>query len=56
MRNISQRYLDAYLEHWDDLLRPPDEIPYWLPQWFWDAKERVRLQPGHPGAPRPDEG
>ncbi len=56
MRNISQRYLEAFLERWDDLLRPPGEIPYWLPQWFWDAKERVGLQPGHPGAERPDNG
>ena len=56
MRNISQRYLEAFLERWDDLLPPPGEIPYWLPQWFWDAKERVGLQPGHPGAERPDNG
>ena len=55
MRNISQRYLDAYRERWDDLLLPPDEIPYQLPQWFWDWKADVGLPPGHPGAVRPGD-
>jgi hypothetical protein len=53
MRNISQGDLTEYKERWDDLLRPPDDIPYWLPEWFWGWVEKVGVQPGHPGATRP---
>jgi hypothetical protein len=53
MRNIAQQYLAAYKERWDDLLKPPDSIPYLLPDWFWNWVEKVGLPDGHPGAIRP---
>jgi hypothetical protein len=56
MRNIRQGYLSAYRERWDDLLQPPGEIPYWLPQSFSDWVKDVGLPPGHPGVVRPSDG
>jgi len=54
MRNISQRYVADYRERWDDLFLPPDDVPYLLPQFFWDWLPDVGLPAGHPGAVRPD--
>lgn len=56
IRNIRKRDLEPYRERWDDLLRPPDEVPYLFTGGFWDWVETVGLPPGHPGAPRPDTG
>jgi hypothetical protein len=53
MRNISQSDLADYEERWDDLLLPPDEIPYWLPDWLWYWVDEVGLPEGHPGTSRP---
>lgn len=49
MRNIAQEYLVGYKERWDDLLQPPDSVPYILPDWFWRWVQKVGLPAGHPG-------
>jgi hypothetical protein len=56
MRDIVQAHLAEYRERWDDLLLPPDEVPYLLPDKFWDWLDAVGLPDGHPGAPRPSVG
>jgi hypothetical protein len=53
MRNIGQRLLVDYMERWDDLLSPPDSIPYLLPSSFWDWVARVGIPPNHPGVVKP---
>lgn len=55
MRNIPPGLSQAYRERWDDPLRLPGEIPYWLSQWFWDWITDVGLPPEHPGVVRPSE-
>ncbi len=54
MRNLRQRDLAAYRERWDDLLEPPDTIPYWFRGGFWEWTADVGLPPRHPGIVRPD--
>jgi hypothetical protein len=53
MRNVAQQYVSEYEERWDDLLKPPDSIPYLLPDWFWGWVDDFGVPDGHPGATRP---
>lgn len=55
IRNIKKRDLEPYRERWDDLLRPPDEVPYWFIGGFWEWEAKVGLPPGHPGVVRPSD-
>lgn len=52
MRNCQFAEIAAYRERWELLHQEAVDVPYWVPDWFFDEAKTHGLPPGHPGIVR----
>lgn len=59
MRTFKRREMLWYKDRWDLLFEPPDQVPYYVPEWFYRAVGEFGLPVGHPfsgiGVRRPED-
>jgi len=55
MRKVERDIATPYLERWDLMEKPAEEVPYWLPDAVFEWEPQIGLPEGHPGLVRPED-